>query len=165
MSGVFADSSLARMTVAEGARDGVLWDLLGRVHHRDIARSPSTSSCAATRRPGPVAAGGPPRAASSAPLKEPDEGMGSVSVFLDWRAAARDRHLDRARRLSQAFGVHPRKRRHARDSSRQEQGYLSNLVLAQRGKLSKMRAAFDDDPKLATLALCLLEISTAAGGR
>ncbi|HEX7606099.1 MAG TPA: exopolyphosphatase, partial [Usitatibacter sp.] len=37
MSGVFAELSLARMTVAEGAlRDGVLWDLLGRVHHRDI---------------------------------------------------------------------------------------------------------------------------------
>ena len=39
--------------------------------------------------------------------------------------------------------------------SRQEQGYLSNLVLAQRGKLSKMRAAFDSDPKLALLAFCL----------
>src|SRR3954451_22698606 len=40
-------------------------------------------------------------------------------------------------------------------SSRQEQGWLSNLVLAQRGKLAKMRAAFDDDPRLATLAFCL----------
>jgi exopolyphosphatase/guanosine-5'-triphosphate,3'-diphosphate pyrophosphatase len=39
--------------------------------------------------------------------------------------------------------------------SRQEQGWLSNLVLAQRGKLSKMRAAFDDDPRLAALAFCL----------
>jgi exopolyphosphatase/guanosine-5'-triphosphate,3'-diphosphate pyrophosphatase len=39
--------------------------------------------------------------------------------------------------------------------SRQEQGWLSNLVLAQRGKLSKMRAAFDDDPRLAELAFCL----------
>ena len=39
--------------------------------------------------------------------------------------------------------------------SRQEQGYLSNLVLAQRGKLSKMRAAFEDDPRLAALAFCL----------
>jgi exopolyphosphatase/guanosine-5'-triphosphate,3'-diphosphate pyrophosphatase len=39
--------------------------------------------------------------------------------------------------------------------SRLEQGYLSNLVLAQRGKLSKMREAFDDDPRLATLAFCL----------
>ncbi|MGZ5685689.1 MAG: exopolyphosphatase, partial [Usitatibacter sp.] len=39
--------------------------------------------------------------------------------------------------------------------SRQDQGWLSNLVLAQRGKLSKMRAAFDDDPRLATLAFAL----------
>jgi exopolyphosphatase/guanosine-5'-triphosphate,3'-diphosphate pyrophosphatase len=39
--------------------------------------------------------------------------------------------------------------------SRMEQGWLSNLVLAQRGKLAKMRAAFDDDPRLAVLAFCL----------
>jgi exopolyphosphatase/guanosine-5'-triphosphate,3'-diphosphate pyrophosphatase len=39
--------------------------------------------------------------------------------------------------------------------SRQEQGWLSNLVLAQRGKLAKMRAAFEDDSRLAALALCL----------
>jgi exopolyphosphatase/guanosine-5'-triphosphate,3'-diphosphate pyrophosphatase len=39
--------------------------------------------------------------------------------------------------------------------SRQEQGYLPNLVLAQRGKLSKMNAAFEDDPRLATLAFAL----------
>ncbi|HEX6634957.1 MAG TPA: Ppx/GppA family phosphatase, partial [Usitatibacter sp.] len=37
MSGVFDELGLEEMTVAEGAlRDGVLWDLLGRVHHRDI---------------------------------------------------------------------------------------------------------------------------------
>src|SRR6185503_8977658 len=37
MSGVFDELGLDEMTVAEGAlRDGVLWDLLGRVHHRDI---------------------------------------------------------------------------------------------------------------------------------
>ena len=39
--------------------------------------------------------------------------------------------------------------------SRQEQGYLSNLVLAQRGKLSKMGEAFADDPRLTNLAFCL----------
>jgi exopolyphosphatase / guanosine-5'-triphosphate,3'-diphosphate pyrophosphatase len=39
--------------------------------------------------------------------------------------------------------------------SRQEQGWLSNLVLSQRGKLSKMQAAFADDPRLAALAFCL----------
>ena len=37
MSATFAELELRRMTVAEGAlRQGVLWDLLGRVHHRDI---------------------------------------------------------------------------------------------------------------------------------
>src|SRR3954462_447255 len=37
MSAVFDELRLKEMTVASGAlRDGVLWDLLGRVHHRDI---------------------------------------------------------------------------------------------------------------------------------
>ena len=37
MSAVFAELDLEEMKVADGAlRDGVLWDLLGRVHHRDI---------------------------------------------------------------------------------------------------------------------------------
>ena len=37
MAAVFDELGLTDMTVAEGAlRDGVLWDLLGRVHHRDI---------------------------------------------------------------------------------------------------------------------------------
>ena len=39
--------------------------------------------------------------------------------------------------------------------SRQEQSWLANLVLAQRGKLSKMRPAFEDDARLAALACCL----------
>jgi len=48
MSAVFAELGLEEMKVAEGAlRDGVLWDLLGRVHHRDIREVPWTSS----RRP------------------------------------------------------------------------------------------------------------------
>ena len=37
MSAVFSELRLTEMAVAEGAlRQGVLWDLLGRVHHRDI---------------------------------------------------------------------------------------------------------------------------------
>ena len=37
MCGIFDELELDEMTVASGAlRDGVLWDLLGRVHHRDI---------------------------------------------------------------------------------------------------------------------------------
>jgi len=39
--------------------------------------------------------------------------------------------------------------------SRQGQIWLSNLVLAQRGKLAKMREAFEIDPRLAPLAFCL----------
>lgn len=37
MSGIFAEFGITQMTIADGAlRDGVLYDLLGRFHHRDM---------------------------------------------------------------------------------------------------------------------------------
>jgi len=37
MSGLFEELGISEMTPAQGAmREGILWDLLGRVHHRDI---------------------------------------------------------------------------------------------------------------------------------
>ena len=105
------------MTVAEGAlRDGVLWDLLGRVHHRDIrevtvdqfARRYHVDQAQA-QRVDTLAQALLPRA----------RGLGRRASrprndYLDWAAqAARDRHLHRAGRVPQALGLHPRQRRHA----------------------------------------------------
>jgi exopolyphosphatase / guanosine-5'-triphosphate,3'-diphosphate pyrophosphatase len=157
MSGVFAELSLKRMTVAEGAlRDGVLWDLLGRVHHRDIREVTIDQFMrryhvdqAQAQRVGNLAQ------QLLRGLKAPDDGMESVSMFLDWAVRLHEIGISIAQGAYHKHSAYILANADMPGFSRQEQGYLSNLVLAQRGKLSKMRAAFDDDPKLATLALCL----------
>jgi exopolyphosphatase/guanosine-5'-triphosphate,3'-diphosphate pyrophosphatase len=157
MSGVFAELSLSRMTVAEGAlRDGVLWDLLGRVHHRDIRdvtidqfvrryHVDQTQS----QRVGNLAS------ALLRDLVAPGEDAESASLFLDWAVELHEIGISIAQAAYHKHSAYILAYADMPGFSRQEQGYLSNLVLAQRGKLSKMRAAFDDDPKLATLAFCL----------
>jgi exopolyphosphatase/guanosine-5'-triphosphate,3'-diphosphate pyrophosphatase len=157
MSGVFAELGIAKMTVAEGAlRDGVLWDLLGRVHHRDIRDVTIEQftrryhvDIAQAQRVGTLA---------KALLKELEDkkvGMEAVAPFLDWAARLHEIGMSIAQGAYHKHSAYILANADMPGFSRQEQGYLSNLVLAQRGKLSKMRAAFDDDPRLAALALCL----------
>ena len=158
MSAVFAELGLETMRVADGAlRQGVLWDLLGRVHHRDIrevtieqfVKRYHTDQTQA-QRVGHLA-----RALYK--QMEPDEGESEFRKlsFLSWAVQLHEIGLT----ISQA-GYH----KHSAyvlayadmpGFSRQEQGWLSNLVLAQRGSLGKMRAAFEDDPDLQDLAVPL----------
>jgi len=157
MSGVFAELRLRHMTVAEGAlRDGVLWDLLGRVHHRDIRdvtveqfmrryhvdvnQSQRVGSLAKTLFRG---------------LLEKKSDIEAVAPFLDWAARLHEIGMSIAQGAYHKHSAYILANADMPGFSRQEQGYLSNLVLSQRGKLSKMREAFDDDPRLAALALCL----------
>jgi exopolyphosphatase / guanosine-5'-triphosphate,3'-diphosphate pyrophosphatase len=157
MSGVFSELSLSRMTVAEGAlRDGVLWDLLGRVHHRDIREVTIDQFVrryhvdqTQSQRVGHLAK------ALRGGLKDRDDGLESVSMFLDWAVRLHEIGMSIAQGAYHKHSAYILANADMPGFSRQEQGYLSNLVLAQRGKLLKMRAAFDDDPNLATLAFCL----------
>lgn len=158
MSAVFDELDLEEMTVAEGAlRQGVLWDLLGRVHHRDI-REVTVEQFAKRYHSDPVQAqrvGNLARALFQ--QLEPEEGEARFrkQSFLAWAAQLHEIGIS----ISQA-GYH----KHSAyilaygdmpGFSRQEQGWLSNLVLSQRGSLAKMRAAFEDDADLCTLALVL----------
>jgi exopolyphosphatase/guanosine-5'-triphosphate,3'-diphosphate pyrophosphatase len=157
MSAVFDELELDHMTVAEGAlRDGVLWDLLGRVHHRDIrevtveqfARRYHVDSVQ-SQRVGNLAQALRRQVATEDPALEPlgDRlGLGGEAARDRMTIAQAAYHKHSAYILANADMP---------GFSRQEQGWLSNLVLSQRGKLAKMRAAFDDDPRLAALALCL----------
>jgi exopolyphosphatase/guanosine-5'-triphosphate,3'-diphosphate pyrophosphatase len=157
MSGVFSELSLSRMTVAEGAlRDGVLWDLLGRVHHRDIREVTIDQFVrryhvdqTQSQRVGHLAK------ALRGGLKDRDDGLESVAIFLDWAVRLHEIGMSIAQGAYHKHSAYILANADMPGFSRQEQGYLSNLVLAQRGKLLKMRAAFDDDPNLATLAFCL----------
>ena len=104
------------MTVADGAlRDGVLYDLLGRVQHRDMRdvtvdqfmrryhvdrrRRSAWARCAESLLRG---------IEDKKDELAPDRRLPRLG-----RAAARDRHLDRAGRVPQALGLHPAERRHA----------------------------------------------------
>jgi exopolyphosphatase/guanosine-5'-triphosphate,3'-diphosphate pyrophosphatase len=145
------------MTVAEGAlRDGVLWDLLGRVHHRDIrevtidqivrryhvdlAQSQRVGALAQSLLPG---------------LDAGSDGLAQAAPFLGWAARLHEIGMSIAQGAYHKHSAYILANADMPGFSRQEQGYLSNLVLAQRGKLLKMRAAFDDDPRLASLAFAL----------
>jgi exopolyphosphatase/guanosine-5'-triphosphate,3'-diphosphate pyrophosphatase len=157
MSAVFDELGLDSMTVAEGAlRDGVLWDLLGRVHHRDIrevtveqfARRYHVDSVQASRV-------GHLAQALRRQLAAADPGVEAQADFLDWATKLHEIGITIAQAAYHKHSAYILANADMPGFSRQEQGWLSNLVLAQRGKLAKMRAAFDDDPRLAALALCL----------
>jgi exopolyphosphatase / guanosine-5'-triphosphate,3'-diphosphate pyrophosphatase len=157
MCGVFDELELDDMTVASGAlRDGVLWDLLGRVHHRDIrevtieqfARRYHVDSVQAERV----------RALAKKlrdGLAEENASPTASDEFLDWAARLHEIGISIAQGAYHKHSAYMLANADMPGFSRQEQGWLSNLVLAQRGKLAKMRAAFDDDAHLASLAFCL----------
>ena len=157
MSAVFDELGLSQMTVAEGAlRDGVLWDLLGRVHHRDIREVTVEQfvrryhvDLAQCERVGKLA---------QALRKDLEGSLPAVSElvdFLDWAAKLHEIGISIAQGAYHKHSAYILANADMPGFSRQEQGWLSNLVLSQRGKLSKMRLAFEDDLRLAALAFCL----------
>jgi exopolyphosphatase / guanosine-5'-triphosphate,3'-diphosphate pyrophosphatase len=156
MSGVFDELELDEMTVASGAlRDGVLWDLLGRVHHRDIREVTVEQFVrryhvdqAQSQRVGHLA---------RTLMKSLDAGgeLAARAAFLDWAARLHEIGISISQAAYHKHSAYILANADMPGFSRQEQGWLSNLVLAQRGKLAKMRAAFDDDRRLAALAFCL----------
>ena len=158
MSGIFAELGLERMTLAEGAlRQGVLWDLLGRVHHRDIREVTVDRfvrhyhvDLVQAQRVGALAA---------RLLEDLEPGTGEKAFlarrFLGWGARLHEIGISIAQGAYHKHSAYILANADMPGFSRQEQARLSNLVLAQRGKLAKMREAFAQDPELATLAFCL----------
>jgi exopolyphosphatase/guanosine-5'-triphosphate,3'-diphosphate pyrophosphatase len=134
----------------------VLWDLLGRVHHRDIREVTVDQFTrryhvdgSQSQRVGHLA-----RSLVKG-LEGKENDLEAVEIFLEWAAKLHEIGISIAQAAFHKHSAYILAFADMPGFSRQEQGYLSNLVLAQRGKLSKMRAAFDDDPRLATLAFCL----------
>jgi len=157
MSATFAELELGRMTVAEGAlRQGVLWDLLGRVHHRDI-RDVSIEQFARRYHVDAVQAQRVTALAQSlmSQLVHEDTNLEHVEHFLDWAGRLHEVGIDIAQGAYHKHSAYILANADMPGFSRQEQAWLSNLVLAQRGKLSKVRAAFEADERLAALAFCL----------
>jgi exopolyphosphatase/guanosine-5'-triphosphate,3'-diphosphate pyrophosphatase len=157
MSAAFAELELRQMTVAEGAlRQGVLWDLLGRAHHRDI-RDLSIEQFARRYHIDLAQAQRVTALAQSlmAQLVHDDTGLEAVQHFLDWAGRLHEIGISIAQGAYHKHSAYILANADMPGFSRQEQAWLSNLVLAQRGKLAKMRAAFEADERLAALAFCL----------
>ena len=157
MSAAFDELALTEMTVAEGAlRDGVLWDLLGRVHHRDI-REVTVDQFVRRYHVDLVQSQRVAKLAQE--LRRDLDGtrgeLEPLTEFLDWAAKLHEIGISIAQAAYHKHSAYILANADMPGFSRQEQGWMSNLVLAQRGKLAKMRAAFDDDPRLAALAFCL----------
>jgi len=155
---VFRELGLKSMTVADGAlRQGVLWDLLGRVHRADI-RDVTVESFARRYQVDEAQAERVQRLAAAlladleAATGEPLVGM---DRYLAWAARLHEIGISIAQGAYHKHTAYILANADMPGFSRQEQGWLSNLVLAQRGKLGKMQAAFADDPRLAALAFCL----------
>jgi exopolyphosphatase/guanosine-5'-triphosphate,3'-diphosphate pyrophosphatase len=156
MSGIFDELSIREMTVAEGAlRQGVLWDLLGRVHHRDIREV--TVEQFVRRYHVDLAQSHRVGALAQTFLKSLDDkgDLVAQASFLEWAARLHEIGISIAQGAYHKHSAYILANADMPGFSRQEQGWLSNLVLAQRGKLAKMRAAFEDDARLAALAMCL----------
>ena len=157
MSAAFAELELGQMTVAEGAlRQGVLWDLLGRVHHRDI-RDVTVEQFAKRHHIDGVQAQRVTALAESlmAQLVHDDTRLEPVEHFLDWAGRLHEVGISIAQGAYHKHSAYILANADMPGFSRQEQAWLSNLVLAQRGKLAKMRPAFEADERLAALAFCL----------
>ncbi|QJR15492.1 exopolyphosphatase [Usitatibacter palustris] len=158
MSAVFSELSLKEMIVAEGAlRQGVLWDLLGRVHHRDIrevtieqfVRRYHVDAVQATR------VGSLARALYRQLEPERTERTFVAESFLAWGVQLHEIGLSISQGGYHKHSAYILANADMPGFSRQEQAWLANLVLAQRGKLAKMREAFAVDADLATLSFCL----------
>src|SRR6185503_7091289 len=150
ITNVFAELSLKRMAVADGAlRQGVLWDLLGRTHHRDIRAVTIDQFVhryrvdqAQSQRVGRLAM------ALLAELDtEKDEDLAARKADLDWAGKLHEIGISISQGAYHKHSAYILANADMPGFSRQAQAWLSNLVLAQRGKLTKMRPAFDEDPR------------------
>jgi len=158
MAAVFEELALKRMTVADGAlRQGVLWDLLGRSHHRDI-REVTVEQFAHRYRVDQAQAARVGRLALTLLDeidKDKEESLGARRKDLDWASRLHEIGMSIAQGAYHKHSAYILANADMPGFSRQAQARLSNLVLAQRGKLTKMRPAFEEDLRLAPLAFCL----------
>ena len=158
MHGIFAEMEIEKMALAEGAlRQGVLWDLLGRVHHRDIREV--TVDQFVRRYHVDLLQSQRVAGLAAKLLADLDPGKGEkgflAQSFLAWAARLHEIGISIAQGAYHKHSAYILANADMPGFSRPEQSRLANLVLSQRGKLAKMRDAFARDPELASLAFCL----------
>jgi exopolyphosphatase/guanosine-5'-triphosphate,3'-diphosphate pyrophosphatase len=141
MSGLFAEFGIEQMTVADGAlREGVLYDLLGRFHHRDMR----AATVAQFTRRYHVDTHQAKRVAGLATqlyaqiTDDSDETVENQSLFLRWAALLHEVGISIAHSGYHKHGAYILENADMPGFSRKDQIRLALLVRAQRGGLSKL---------------------------
>jgi exopolyphosphatase/guanosine-5'-triphosphate,3'-diphosphate pyrophosphatase len=141
MSGMFAEFGIEQMTVADGAlREGVLYDLLGRFHHRDM-RAASVAQFMRryhvdTRQAKRVATLAALLYAQIAPTL--DEAADTQRNFLLWAAQLHEIGISIAHSGYHKHGAYILENADMPGFSRKDQVRLALLVRTQRGGLAKL---------------------------
>jgi exopolyphosphatase / guanosine-5'-triphosphate,3'-diphosphate pyrophosphatase len=162
MIAVFEELEISRMAVAEGAlRQGVLYDLLGRSHHADI-RDPTVAQLAKryhvdllqAERVGTLALRLLKQIKDDFDPKE-NESDYRLMQLLKWASHLHEIGIDIAQSAFHKHSAYIIANADMPGFSRQEQTWISRLVLAQRGRLNKVGTELKSDRELRLLTFCL----------
>ena len=143
MLAVFRELGIERMAVSDGAlRHGVLYDLLGRVQHRDMREA----TVAQFMRRYHVDAAQAERVRALAlkifdQLHPEEDEPGADRLLLDWAARLAEIGLSVAHAQYHKHSAYILSNADMPGFSRMEQQRLARIVLAHRGKLGKMQDA------------------------
>jgi exopolyphosphatase/guanosine-5'-triphosphate,3'-diphosphate pyrophosphatase len=147
MLAAFSELGIERMAVSEGAlRHGVLYDLLGRVQHRDMREATVTQfmrryhvDAAQAERVRSLAL----KIFDSVSLEEKE--LETERLLLDWAARLAEIGLSVAHAQYHKHSAYILSNADMPGFSRMEQQRLARIVLAHRGKLGKMHDADLED--------------------
>lgn len=161
MSGLFQELDIEQMTVAPGAmREGILWDLLGRVHDHDI-RDLTISQFMRRYHIDTVQAERVERLAIDLFRQiagDPGEAGDEYELWLTWAARLHEIGINIAHSGFHKHGAYILENADMPGFARHDQSQLAKLVRASRGGLDKLGHGADDDiwPSILCLRLALL---------
>ncbi|MFN3593641.1 MAG: exopolyphosphatase [Thiobacillaceae bacterium] len=156
MLAIFQELGIESMTVAQGAmREGILWDLLGRVHDRDMRDVTVAQFMRRYHVDGRQARRVERLAQALAQSLRPGvRGLGAEALhLLSWAALLHEIGISIAHSGFHKHGAYILENADMPGFSRQDQAALASLVRASRGGLNKLTLA-NDDP-LWPLIVCL----------
>ncbi len=156
MSALFEELGIAEMRVAQGAmREGILWDLLGRVHDHDM-RDVTVNQFARRYHIDTRQARRVERLAVK--LLKPFDLPPEAAHVLAWAARLHEIGISIAHSGFHKHGAYILENADMPGFSRQDQARLADLVRASRGGLAKLAIAADDPdwPLILCLRLALL---------
>ncbi len=159
MLSVFEELHLMRMAVADTAlRDGVLQDLLGRTHHKDIRDA--TVEAMSKRYHVDQAQASRVKHLALGLFERIDESADTEIAFqrrqkLAWACRLHEIGIDIAQAGFHKHSAYVIANADMPGFSKREQAALATLVLAQRGKLAKVAGDLPRESSFATQVLCL----------